>query len=619
MTANALHNSRRRSVLLAIILLSLTCAALAQAPSISKVEPPNWWVNMPQQPMVMLTGQGLAGAKLATDYPGLRISRVEPRPDGRYLFAWLEIGAGAKPGAAKFTVTTERGTTSFTFPVEARASQRGRYQGITPNDVIYLIMPDRFADGDTANDNPPDAPGETDRSQPRKWHGGDLKGVTEHIPYLKKLGVTAIWLTPWWKQATTTSDYHGYGCVDFYATDEHLGTMKDLDAMVTAAHRAGIKVIMDYVVNHTGPLHPWAQHPPTPTWINGTPEHHTAADYDFATLVDPHATRREYRNVLDGWFANILPDLHVEDPLLAEYLADNAIWWMESTGFDAFRLDTFPYSPRSFWAGWHRRLFRVYPHTWTVGEVMNTDPWITSFFVGGRKERGIDTGVSTVFDFPLESTVRDVILQGASAKKIVNVLQHDSLYVHPYGLVTLIGNHDQKRFMGEPGATVEKLNAAMALLLTMRGVPQIYSGDEIAMPGGDDPDNRRDFPGGFPGDPKDAFTTAGRTTEEQAAFENTQALLKLRGEHPALRTGRQFHMGLGDTYYAFLREEGSDRVLVVLNSAPAEQTIKLKLGDTPLQNLRGVDVLYGKAKSNLAAGELSVTLPGMTVAVFRVR
>jgi glycosidase len=381
-----------------------------------------------------------------------------------------------------------------------------------------------------------------------------------------------------------------------------------------------MKVLIDYVVNHTGPRHPWANDPPTPTWFHGTPAHHLEPAYSFNGLVDPHASPREYLNTLDGWFAGKLPDLNPDDPELAVYLAQNAMWWIETAQLDGFRLDTFPYSTREFWSGWHERLRPVYPRINDIGEVADSDPAITAFFEGGRKQfDGIDSGLATVFDFPLESALRDVVIKGASVEKIVNVLRHDELYPHPEMLVTFIGNHDHRRFVSEKGSSPAKLKAAFSLLLTLRGVPQIYSGDEIAMPGGEDPDNRRDFPGGFPGDPRDSFTAMGRSAEEQDVFTHVQSLLSLRQRHPALRSGKQWHIGWDDHYYAFLRELGEDKLLIIYNSALKTADLKIPVENTPLETARELQAVFGTVAAELAGGKVRVSLPAESVAVFSVR
>lgn len=480
---------------------------------------------------------------------------------------------------------------------------------------MYLIMPDRFANGDTANDDPAAAKGYYDRAKARGFHGGDLKGMQEHLPYLKDLGATALWLTPFWKNA---NDYHGYGVTDFYAVDPHFGSLGDYKKLVAAAHAQGTKFVFDYVVNHTGPDHVWAKKPPLPTWLHGTPEKHPPFDYRFEYLVDPHAPKREWRDITEGWFADTLPDLNVDDPHVAKYLLDNAVWWMELGGLDAFRLDTFPYSSREFWSYWHKELFRIYPTTNTVGEVWNFDPTITSFFEGGRKEfDGIDDRLPTMFDFPLYHTIREVLSADRPADSIPKMLRYDSLYLRPDDLVTMIGNHDTKRMLSEPGMTLQKLKAAFGLLMTLRGIPQLYVGDEIAMTGGDDPDNRHDFPGGWPGDKQDAFDASGRTPEQQEMHEYVKSLIALRKQHPALREGKQWTIGTGENYYAYLRDDGTEMVLAVFSKKGG--AVELPLKYTPLATAKALEPLLGAPAATVEPGTIKVPTQDFSVAIYRVR
>ncbi len=614
-------------VLVAACLLALPVAAqpassahaVAPAlPVVHKVEPPNWWVHYTPELTLLLTGENLAGANVASESHGVSVAGVVASANGHYLFVHLRLASKLNPGSAELRIKTSGGTATVQLPLAARAETRGHFQGFSRDDVIYLIMPDRFADGDPTNDTPPRSSGVYDRSQPKAYHGGDLRGVRGHLAYLHDLGVTTIWLTPVWKN--TDSDYHGYHVVDFYAVDDHMGSMEEYRSLVADAHKLGMKVLIDYVANHTGPNHPWANDPPTPTWFHGTPQHHLEPSYSFAGVVDPHASPRESRSMLEGWFAGKLPDLNPDDPALALYLAQNALWWTEMAELDGFRLDTFPYSSRQFWSGWHARLREVYPELNDVGEVADPDSAITSFFEGGRKQfDGIDTGLSTVFDFPLCNALRDAIIKGEPMQKIVTVLLHDEFYPHPETLVTFLGNHDNSRFVSEKGSSATKLKAAFSLLLTMRGIPQIYSGDEIALPGGDDPDNRRDFPGGFPGDPHNAFTAAGRTPEQQDVFAYVQSLLALRKQHPALRTGKQWHIGWDDNYYAFLRDLPEEKLLVVYNNATTTRSIEIPTGDTPLESASQLQAVFGNSSADLDKGAVRVSLPAQAIAVFRVR
>src|SRR6266404_2286188 len=608
--------------------------AAENAPVVSKVEPPNWWVGLTPDLMILLSGHALQANKVTCNLPEVVVERTQATQGGDYLFVWIKFAPRMRSGTIVCRITTLRGDTSFELPVSNREPTAKRFHGLSSDDVLYLIMPDRFANGDPTNDDPAEFPGSHDRSKPRSWHGGDLRGIREHLSYLKDLGVTSLWLTPVVKNGAE-QDYHGYGAVDLYAVDPHLGSLNDYQELASALRAQRMKLFFDAVPNHVGPRHPWVAKPPLPDWFHGTaqnhldssaslkssfygkpPSAHTTND-PFEALADPHATPAMRRNLTDGWFFNILPDLNTENPVVTKYLLQNSIWWVESAGLDGLRVDTFPYVSRTFWEHWHTALRRIYPNLTTIGEVFHPDPTVTSFFAGGRKEwDGIDSGLSTVFDFPLFFTIRDVLLRSAPAGRIANILRQDRLYPHPDWLVPFFANHDVPRMASEPGSSPEKLLCAFALVLTLRGIPQLYYGDELAMPGGGDPDNRRDFPGGWPGDSRNAFTAAGRTSEQQQTFSSVQHLLQLRRQHSALRTGNLSHVFSDDDSYLFLRQTEDERLLVVFNNSGKSRALAIPQADTPLANALRCTILYGGATANINGLELKITAPANSVSVF---
>ena len=620
-----LHKNAARFAIALILSGSVACFvspyplyAADPAPHIEKIEPPNWWASFTPEVVLLLSGANLRDAIASTTSPGVRVTRNQPTASGHYLFVWLQVLSAAKPDSTIITIRTKSGATTIDFPLLTRHPRENRAANITRDDVIYLIMPDRFADGDPSNDRPPGSTGTYDRNQPKAYHGGDLRGIRDHLAYLHELGVTTLWLTPVWKN--TDSDYHGYHVVDFYAVDDRMGTLHDYQDLVADAHKLGMKVIMDYVTNHTGLKHPWASDPPLPDWFHGTIDHHLAATYSFNGLVDPHAAPNQYRSVIEGWFVDKLPDLNTDEPLVEKYVSENALWWSEIADLDGFRLDTFPYSSRRSWSQWHHDVRQVYPNLFSVGEVSDKDPSITEFFVGGQPRfDGTDSGATTVFDFPLEYAIRDVINRGVPVQRIVDILREDGLFLHPDALVTFVGNHDHARFLSEPGSSPEKLKAAFSLLLTTRGIPQIYSGDEIAMQGGDDPDNRRDFPGGFPGDGHNAFTAAGRTREEQDIFTHVQSLLRLREAHAALRSGRQWNISWDDHYLAYVRESSEEKLLIVFNASAVRREINFSVTDSPLSSATRLDSLFGTGNASINDGAVHATLTAMSVGIFAVR
>src|SRR5262249_44618534 len=451
-----------RCVVAVVLLLVAVPSTWAQTPEVTKVEPPNWWAGHSINPVrLLIRGRNLVGARVEPRGEGIKAGSTVVNRSGSYIFVDLLIDPRISPGPRQLLVTTPSGSALAPFEISPPLERAGRFQGLTPDDVVYLIMPDRFSNGDTSNDDPPRSHGLLDRSKPRFYHGGDLQGIIDHLDYLKGLGVTAIWLTPVYDNADhlnyreqygegPITDYHGYGAVDFYAVDEHLGTMAKLREFVNRAHQMGIKVIQDQVANHTGPYHPWVADPPTPTWFNGTEANHLSCDWQTWTLNDQNASYEIQRRVLEGWFVNILPDLNQNDPETARYLVQNTLWWLGMAGFDAIREDTVPYVPRGFWSAWTRAIKREYPSANVVGEVFDGNPALVSFFQGGRPGfDGVDTGLDTLFDYPLYFQIRSAFAQGNSVRDVARALASDRLYPNPNALVTFLGCHDVPRFKGE--------------------------------------------------------------------------------------------------------------------------------------------------------------------------
>jgi len=594
----------------------------AAAPVVLKVDPPNWWTGHSIDPVrILVRGRGLAGARLACGR--LTCTNVRTNAAGTYTFADVRVPPGTAPGSYPLTLSTAGGSAPIAFRVQAPLPAQGRFQGWTSSDVIYLIMPDRFANGDTTNDDPAVSRGLRDRGNPRRYHGGDLAGIRERLPYLKRLGVTAIWMNPIHDntnqldtvetvQGQPTTAYHGYHAIDYYGVEERFGDLAEVRRLVDAAHAQGIKVILDMVANHTSAYHPWVDDSPTPTWYNGTRRNHLANTFQGWTIADPYSPPAMRRETLDGWFVNFLPDLNQGDPEVARYLIQNTLWWVGATGIDGIRQDTWQYVPRTFWRDWMTAINREYPRLTVVGEVLEGDPALVSFHQGGRVGfDGIDPKVQSQFDFPVYFAMRDAFARGRSLKQVALMVARDRLYPDPNALVTLIGSHDERRFMSEPGATLAGLRLAYTFLLTYRGTPLLYYGDELGMPGGNDPDNRRDFPGGFPGDARNAFEASGRTADEQATFAHVQRLLRLRAERADLRGGATEHLHVGEQSYVYRR----GRTVVALNTDTAQ--VEVRLTEAQLPGTLPNDALgLCPAPRREAAGGVTLVIPARTGCVF---
>jgi neopullulanase len=362
-------------------------AAAQNSPQVLKVEPPNWWANHSINPVrVLIRGSNLSGASVTASGTGLKTGLVRINQAGTYLFVDVMIDPRATPGRRTLRIGTPGGAVEAPFDISEPLSRGGRFQGFSPDDVIYLIMPDRFSDGEAGNNDPAESKGLYDRTKARYYHGGDFQGIIERLPYLKQLGITAIWMTPVYDNVNhlnereqypevpggpnrPITDYHGYGAVDYYGVEEHLGGAAKLKELVEAAHRVGIKVIQDQVANHTGPYHPWVTDSPTPSWYNGTLENHLNNPFQIWTIQDPRAFYELKRATLEGWFVDILPDMNQNDEDASRYLIQNTLWWVGMYGFDGIRQDTFPYVPRTFWHRWMAAIRREYPQLRVVGEV----------------------------------------------------------------------------------------------------------------------------------------------------------------------------------------------------------------------------------------------------------
>jgi glycosidase len=623
-----------RSASLVALLFAFACMCAAESvPAVLKVEPPNWWIGHSINPVrVLIRGTNFSGARVEAIGVGLKTGPARINAAGTYMFIDVLIDPQAKPGRRALRITTAGGATDAPFEINAPINRAGRFQGFSTDDVIYLLMPDRFSDGDSTNNDPPESRGLFDRANKFRYHGGDFQGIINRLPYLKDLGVTALWLTPWYdnvnhpdeiekKEGGTTTGFHGYGAIDFYGVEEHFGTLQKLRELVEEAHKQGIKIIQDEVANHTGPYHPWVNDSPTPTWYNGTRARHLKNVFQTWMLHDPRAEENARRETMEGWFLDFLPDLNQHDEEVRRYLIQNTLWWIGTTGLDGIRQDTWQYVPNDFWRDWTAAIKREYPGFRVVGEVKDGDPVHVSFFQGGRvRFDGVDSGLDTLLDFPLFYQIRHAFAEGKNLDEVPKLLAKDYIYNNAEVLVTLLGDHDDKRFMSEPGATIAGLKLAHTLLLTTRGTPQLYYGDEIAMTGADEPTTRQDFPGGFPGDNRNAFTKAGRSVEEQDLFEHVRRLNRLRTEFEPLRRGALVNLRVAPQQYAYARVTKRASVIVVINNDVKPVTIEFDVTRAGIEGDASLTSHLGTInRASVHQGALRITLPARSAEIFSER
>lgn len=587
--------------------------------AITKVDPPSWWTGSRTNPIrLLLAGQGFSeDVLLAADREGLQFTNLRASENGHYLFADLHIAPDCQPGPVKIAVNIDAkiDATSNDPNSPGQLKSIGQFDwqvleypthqpaGFGPEDFIYFLMPDRFCDGDPANNRTTKSPDIYDRTKSRFYHGGDIAGLASKLDYIQSLGATAIWTTPIYDnidapdlkemhpepggtQRVPTTGYHGYGAIDLYSVDEHFGTLEELKSLIDQAHRRGMKVIQDQVANHTGPYHAWAQDPPTPTWWNGTAKSHPKNNWQKWTAMNPRAAYQTQQLNLEGWFADVLPDLNQDDPEVSKYLIQHSIWWLGVAGYDAIRMDTLPHVPRKFWQHWASSVKREFPNTKVLGELYDQDPVLVAYYQGGRPGHdGIDTQIDTLFDFGLFTPIRKAFANGKSIREVHQMFARDWLYVDPNRLATFIGVHDMPRFMHEKGATIDGLQSAMTLMMTSRGTPILYYGDELAMLGGEDPDNRRDFPGGFPKDPRNAFNDASREPKERQVWNHIARLGALRKEYSALATGKSLDLLDAEQQYVYARVSDQHTLVIALNNDTEASVIEFEAGSLQSQTL----------------------------------
>ncbi|MDX6577872.1 MAG: neopullulanase [Blastocatellia bacterium] len=616
-----------------VLFVQLVCFAdpQASAPLVTKVEPPSWWINHSINPVrLLIRGTNLFGAKVRATRPQTLVSEVRVNRNGTYLFVNVRINAAARPGDYPLAIETPRGSATVPFRLNPPLNAAGNFQGINNDDVIYLIMTDRFSDGDPANNLPANTPATAfDRRNSRAYHGGDFRGVINHLQYFKDLGVTALWLTPWYdnwngvhncdKPWCPSTYYHGYHATDYYGVEDHFGDMSTLRELVEKAHALGIKVIQDQVANHIGSHHPWANEPPLENWFHGTTQKHLLEKFQNSVLLSPHANQGEVRNTLDGWFNDDMPDMNQDEPEVARYEIQNSLWWVGITGIDGIRQDTIQYIPRFFIRDLENALHRQYPRMWMVGEVFERDAAQTAFFIGGRQGwDSIDTKLDSDFDFSLWNVSLDVFTGKKPVRALRDQLKYDALYPDPSRVTTLVNNHDTPRFMSLEGATLEGAMLHTAFMLTTRGTPQLYSGEEIAMEGKEDPDNRRDFPGGFPGDENNAFLASQRTAREQRMWQWTHDWIEVRREHSAIRDGRLIDLFYDDDAYAYARVDAKETVIIAINRSAEEKKIRISAAAINARDGADLTPLRGPTRNaRVTSGEITLLVPARMAVAYR--
>ena len=595
----------------------MTALGMNAAVKIDRVEPTDWYVGMKDPSLqLMVYGEGIREAQVSTDYPGVRVDSLVRLDSPNYLLVYLDL-SGAQPGEMKLRFTMGKSKKEVSYRLKARAMAGEERKGFSNADVLYMLMPDRFAQG---KDHKAQVKGMNpyveDRSKPSLRHGGDLQGIRDHLDYFTQLGVTALWLTPVLENNSPdgkdgSSTYHGYATTNYYRVDPRFGTNEDYRQLIADAHAKGLKVVMDMIFNHCGFEHPWVKDLPSrdwlnvPEWLSGKEEDkakYLQTSYKLTPVLDPYAAEVDKRETVDGWFVPSMPDLNQRNPHVIKYLIQNSVWWIETVGIDGIRMDTYPYADREAMALWMKTLEREYPNFNTVGETWVTEPAYTAAWQKDSKLSSINSYLKTVMDFAFYDRVNmaareetDDWWQGMN--RVYNTLCYDYLYANPSSVLAFIENHDTDRFLRN-GTDTLALRQALALLLTINRTPQLYYGTEILMNGTKevtDGNVRKDFPGGFPGDKANCFTAEGRTRAQNDMFNWLSRLLHWRQGNEAIIHGKQVQFTPRKGVYVIARQAKGQNVLTVVNgtSEPAQMEVK-RYAEIIGQATEATDILTGR-------------------------
>ncbi|MEO3877764.1 glycoside hydrolase family 13 protein [Rheinheimera fenheensis] len=593
--------------------LAYACTALlfgctAAAQTVKRIEPANWWAGM-QHPklQLMLHGDKLAQCNVSLDYKGATLSGTTTTANPNYLFINLTLAADIAPGDLPIKLNCADTQQTLAYPLLARRAGSARREGFNPSDVIYLLTPDRFANGDPTNDTVPGMLEPANRSDDSGRHGGDLAGMAQALPYLAEMGFTAMWPTPLTENNQSAYSYHGYAATDLYNIDPRFGNNAQYRELVAKANQLGIKVIQDIIVNHIGHQHWWLNDLPDTNWLNNqdflTGAAFVGTNHNRSTIQDPYASKVDTAQFTDGWFVDTMPDLNHRHPLLATYLIQNSIWWVEYANLSGIREDTYSYADKAFLTEWARRLMLEYPNFNIVGEEWSPNPLIVSYWQRGKLNKdGYVSHTPSMLDFPLY----DALLKALTTEESWNsgwiglyeMPSNDHVYADPFNLVIFEGNHDTARIFSLLDEDMDLYRMAISYLATMRGIPQLFYGTEIAMQSPkvrDDGKVRADFPGGWAGDKVNAFTGQSLNATQQSAQQLVKTLLNWRKSASAIHSGKLLHFAPDNGTYTYFRYNDKQTVMVVMNKQPQPVTLNLaRFNEVLPQGKTATEVISGK-------------------------
>lgn len=591
-------------LLVSILLSGFVFCANAKY-KIERLEPSFWWAGMKNpELMLMVYGDDISDLSPEINYKGVSIQQTIKVENHNYLFINLKLAADIKPGRFEINFTKKgKIQTSFTYELLLREKNSDLREGFNTSDVMYLITPDRFANGNPDNDNMSALLEKADRQKPGGRHGGDIKGISDNLEYITGMGFTAIWVNPVLENNQPEYSYHGYSTTDFYKVDERFGSNEEYRALGKKAKDMGVKLIMDMILNHCGSEHWWIKDLPTSDWINFGGEY-VRTSHRRETIQDPYVSGYDYKHFADGWFVETMPDLNQRNPLMAKYLIQNTIWWIEYSHLAGIRMDTYPYPDKDFMTDWTCSVMDEYPNFNIVGEEWTTDPALVAHWQRGKiNPNGYTSCLPSLMDFPIQDALIKALVEkehyyASGLVKLYRKLANDFLYADPYNLVVFPDNHDMSRFFTQMNENMALYKMGLAYIATIRGIPQIYYGTEILAKNHGTEDHgviRSDFPGGWQGDKINAFTGDGLTPKQKEAMDYIKKLLNWRKDKTVIHSGKLMHFSPENSFYVFFRYNDSEKVMVVLNKNETAKDLSLPQFAEMLEGVKtGKDVISGK-------------------------
>ncbi|WP_446778383.1 glycoside hydrolase family 13 protein [Macellibacteroides fermentans] len=588
----------RKNLLLSLI-ICLLFPGFISAKGIT-AEPAFWWSGMKNPELqLMVYGENIASFRPSVSYPGVKLKSSVALESPNYLLVYLDV-ENAQPGTFDITFTKDKKQIKMPYELKARKKDACKIKGFDSSDVLYLIMPDRFANGDPSNDNlVMKTAYKTDRNDPSARHGGDLAGIEKHLDYIEDLGVTAIWLNPVLENDMQGGSYHGYATTNYYRVDPRFGTNEDYVRLIDKTHAKGMRVVMDMIFNHCGSDHIWMKDVPSKDWFNNL-DKYVETSHVKEVYFDPYASEYDTKKMVDGWFVPSMPDLNQRNPHVATYLIQNSIWWIEYSGVDGIRQDTYPYADYKMMVDWCNAIYREYPDYNIVGEAWMNQTMGTAFWQKDSKlnERG-NTMLKSVMDFRLMGLSHSAFFGDAGGMQaLYEHLAYDYAYADIYNVLRFLDNHDTDRFLPAMPEKLDAFKQGIAFMLTIPGIPQFYYGTELLMNGTKQKGDgyiRLDVPGGWPGDAVNQFEASGRTDIQNEAWNYMQKLLKWRKGNEVIAKGKMKHFVPQNGVYVYARNLNGKQVVVIMNGNAKESVLPLDRYDEILKGYTsGKDVITGK-------------------------